>query len=92
MAALSGIAHTEPTPEQVYSGDIDLKEDEIVEQDRSEENEIDDSPDPLRLVSVISIRTADMDAPVGTKAALRRQWEVLPLRELKARSGSRKSS
>jgi len=54
MSLISGIGHTEATPDQVFdSGDIDLKEDEILEQERSEEGELDDSPEPLRPVQMI---------------------------------------
>jgi len=77
----SGVGHTQATPDDVFnSGDIDLKEDEILEQDRGEEGEVDDSPEALRLVNVLAIPKRHEDKVVGQKASLRRQWEILPLR------------
>ncbi|KAG9314169.1 hypothetical protein JVU11DRAFT_4955 [Chiua virens] len=45
FSLLTGGTSTQPksTPEDVFSGDIDLAEDEMLEQDRGEEGEVDDS-------------------------------------------------
>ena len=85
LTMLSGLGHTQATPDYVFdSGEIDLTEDEILDQDRGEEGEVDDSLEPLRLANVIAVRKADENRPVGQKASLRRQWEILPLRTTRA--------
>ncbi|KZT74971.1 WD40 repeat-like protein [Daedalea quercina L-15889] len=68
------------TPETVFSsGEVDLREDEILEQERSEEGEVDDSPERRREVRVLALAKEEVEA-ASTKAKLRRQWEVIPLR------------
>ena len=68
------------TPETVFSsGEIDLREDEILEQERSEEGEVDDSPERRREVRVLALAKEEVEA-ASVKAKLRRQWEVIPLR------------
>ncbi|KAH9835897.1 WD40-repeat-containing domain protein [Rhodofomes roseus] len=68
------------TPETVFaSGEVDLREDEILEQERSEEGEVDDSPERRREVRVLALAKEEVDA-ASAKAKLRRQWEVIPLR------------
>lgn len=81
-------APTSPRPDQVFdSGDIDLREDEILEQERSEEGEVDDSYEKFRQVRVIGVAKED-EQVVGEKAQARRQWKVVPLRKHKHRTGS----
>ncbi|KZT02499.1 WD40 repeat-like protein [Laetiporus sulphureus 93-53] len=68
------------TPENVFSsGDIDLREDEILEQDRTEEGEVDDSPEKRREVRVLTLAKEELDA-ASEKAKLRRRWIVTPIR------------
>ncbi|KAG1757821.1 WD40-repeat-containing domain protein [Suillus lakei] len=74
-----GTAQRKATPEDVFSGDIDLTEDETLEQDRGVEGEADDSSELLRKLRVLMI--GQRDAPVqGENARKRRQWQILPLR------------
>lgn len=74
-------------PDEVFdSGDIDLREDEILEQERSEEGEVDDSPERHRHVRVIGI-TKEEERLGGDKARARRQWVVVPLRSTRSRTG-----
>lgn len=81
-------APSTPRPDQVFdSGDIDLREEEILEQDRSEEGEVDDSAEKWRQVRVIGISKED-EQIVGEKAKTRRQWIVVPLRAHKSRTGT----
>lgn len=88
---LSGIGHNKPTPEQVL--DIDLRDDEILDLDIGEEGEVDDSPDLLRLVRVVTVSPTDYDKTVvAPYKALRRQWELLPLRATRAQYHTRKPS
>jgi len=90
---LSGIGHNTPTPDQVFGGgDIDLRDDEILDLDRSEEGEVDDSPDLLRFVGVVTISPTDYDKTVEPYKALRRRWEILPLRAARAPYHARKPS
>jgi len=64
----------------VFGGGIDLAEDEMLEQDRGEEGEVDDSLDPQRFLRILSIDQADALPPKGTNARKRRQWQVSALR------------
>ena len=85
--SLFGGKKTNATPEEVFDGEIDLTEGELAEQDRNEAEEIDDSPDLLRPVKVIGL-TPEEVAGSSEKAKLRRQWEILPLRATKHRTGA----
>ncbi|GBE77656.1 hypothetical protein SCP_0105370 [Sparassis crispa] len=74
--------------EEIFSsGDIDLREDEILEQDRTEEGEVDDSLDKYRKVRVVAVSKEDVKA-VGQQARSRMQWEVIPLRTGRNRTTS----
>jgi len=78
-----GTPQRKATPEDVFSGDIDLTEDETLEQDRGVEGEADDSPELLRKLRVLTI--GQRDAPIeGENARKRRQWQILPLRTTSA--------
>jgi len=82
---LSGIGHNKPTPDRVFdNGDIDLRDDEILDLDRSEEGEVDESPDLLRRVGVVTVFPTDYDKFVAPYKALRRKWELLPLSAARA--------
>lgn len=67
------------TAEDVYRGDIDLREDEVLEEDRTEGEEVDDSPENIRRVRVVGV-TEGEDRAITEAAKLRRKWEVLPIR------------
>lgn len=71
------------TLEEVASVGVDLAEDEILEEERGEEAEVDDSPDPKREVLIVSSETLDL----VEKAKRRRQWEITPLRTVNKRTG-----
>ncbi|KAI8990550.1 WD40 repeat-like protein [Trametes punicea] len=86
LAFLSGKAGSNATPDLVFDGQIDLTEQEIAEQDRNEAEEIDDSVEALRPVKVIAL-TAEEAANASEQAKLRRQWEILPLRISRHRTG-----
>ncbi|KAI0347679.1 hypothetical protein BDW22DRAFT_8307 [Trametopsis cervina] len=76
-------------PDEIFdTGDIDLKEDEILETDRSEEGEVDDSLEKHRPVRVVGL-TKEEENVVGEKARARRRWVVTPLRNTRNRTGSR---
>ncbi|KAF8486715.1 hypothetical protein JB92DRAFT_2799119 [Gautieria morchelliformis] len=72
---------------EVQRGEFDLREDELSEVDRAEEDGIDDSPDPLRRVRVISLASG-VSNDVGPMARERRRWEVIPLLKAKAMTGT----
>ncbi|KAF8591943.1 hypothetical protein K439DRAFT_1643920 [Ramaria rubella] len=77
---------TSASAAEVRRGEFDLREDEVSEVDRVEEDSIDDSPDPLRRVRVISLANGVIE-DVGTKTRERRRWEVIPLLKSKAMTG-----
>ncbi len=72
-------------PEEVFDGEIDLMENEVVEEERGEEGEVDDSPELGRKVVVVGI-LADEKGRVSRLAKARRTWTVHPLRRLNART------
>ncbi|KAF8079013.1 hypothetical protein FPV67DRAFT_1444215 [Lyophyllum atratum] len=76
------------TPDEVFSGPIDLDENEVLEEDRTEEAEVDDSPDIERKVRMVSIIDKERsDKVLGEKARDRRRWQVASLRRVDARTG-----
>lgn len=79
-------ADTNATPEEVASVGIDLAEDEVLEEDRGDEAEVDDSPDPKREVCVI-ISNEQRKGDLVEKAKRRRQWDIIPLRTMNKRTG-----
>jgi len=84
-----GGAPSPPRPDEVFNGDIDLTEDEVLEEERGEEAEVDDSPDPARRLTIVSVPTAEkdmMDLLLTEKARNRRRWAVTPLRTLNAKT------
>lgn len=83
-----GAKPASPTADDVFTrGEVELREDEILEQDRTEEGEVDDSPERTRHVCVIATSKED-ERLVGEKAKLRRQWIIYPLRTSKGRTGA----
>ncbi|KAE9409138.1 hypothetical protein BT96DRAFT_806790 [Gymnopus androsaceus JB14] len=78
-------ADTNATPEEVASVGIDLAEDEVLEEDRGDEAEVDDSPDPKREVCVI-ISNEQRKGDLVEKAKRRRQWDIIPLRTVNKRT------
>ncbi|KAF9566896.1 hypothetical protein CPC08DRAFT_747079 [Agrocybe pediades] len=78
-------------PDDVFNGDIDLNEDEILEEERGEEAEMDNSPEPGRKVCMLAVSTADkdmMDLLLSEKARKRRKWVISPLRTTNKRTAS----
>lgn len=69
------------TVAEVREIDIDLREEELMEEDRGAEEEEDDSPSPLRKVRVVK---ANEGQQVTLATKLRRSWEVIPLRWTRA--------
>ena len=74
------------TPEEVFDGKIELKDDEVVEEERREEDEVDDSPELVRKLKVLAIVDKDVsDKTLSDKAKERRKWVVTGLRKSNAR-------
>lgn len=71
-----------PSAEHATETDFDLHDDEIVEEERADAEEIDDSPALLRQVRVLAVDNPN--APLHPKTRDRRMWEVVPLRTSKA--------
>lgn len=64
---------------------FNLREEEVEEQERGEETEIDDDPARDRAVRVIGM-TPEQDHELTERAWARRRWEVIPLRATAARN------
>lgn len=65
-------------------GEFDLREDEVMEEERGEEGEVDDSLEPRRNLRVISMPmswAAGVGGPMGgsPQSRERRRWEIVPL-------------
>lgn len=64
------------------SGSFDLREEEIMEEERAENEEDDDSPQSGRAVKVITLSTGWLEKEIlgpNSRARERRRWEVVPL-------------
>ena len=75
----------------MFNGDIDLTEDEVLEEDKGEEAEVDNSPDLSRKVRIVAVSTGEksmMDLLLSENAKRRRKWVVTPLRSANAKTGS----
>ena len=78
-------------PDEVFNGDIDLAEDEVLEEDKGEEAEVDNSPDLGRKLRIVAVSTAEksmMDLLLSEKARKRRKWVITPLRIANAKTGT----
>jgi hypothetical protein len=76
------------TPEEVFDGVIDLGEHEVIEEERGEEAEVDDSAEPGRKLRVIAlVEKSEDDKKLSPEARQRRRWQVASLRTVDARTG-----
>ncbi|KAJ6601263.1 WD40 repeat-like protein [Mycena vulgaris] len=88
LSFFSGVTAPQATPEAVFSSDIDLGEDEVLEEERGEEAEVDDSPEWGRSVRVLGIiDKSKEERGIVEKARNRRRWQITPLRATNARTG-----
>ncbi|KAI0073707.1 hypothetical protein K474DRAFT_1666275 [Panus rudis PR-1116 ss-1] len=88
FALLGARTPSSATPNAVFdSGDIDLREDEILEQERSEEGEVDDSPERSRRVRVVGLKKEEFQI-LGEKAKARQTWVVTALRSVRSRTAA----
>ena len=86
LSLLSGGSSSTATPEQV--SEIDLREDEIVDEDRGLDGEIDDSREQERKVRVLTVSNKTTDHwDINESAMRRRRWTVTALRTADARTG-----
>jgi hypothetical protein len=70
----------------IESGEYDLRENEIVEEERAEAEEVDDNPEPVRQVKVYGFRPRDLAEGAGNpRARERRRWEIVPIRKERRR-------
>ncbi|KAJ3507916.1 hypothetical protein NLJ89_g6035 [Agrocybe chaxingu] len=84
-------APAQARPDEVFGADIDLNEDELVEEERSEEAEIDDDTELARKVRIVTVPTAEkdmLDLLLSEKARNRRRWVISPLRTTNAKTPS----
>ncbi|KAI5122356.1 hypothetical protein M0805_004114 [Coniferiporia weirii] len=82
LTSIFGGTPKSATAQEVYNSDIDLREDELLEEDRGEGEEADDSPENMRRVRVLSVNEGEQGITEATKR--RRAWEVIPLRRSRA--------
>jgi WD repeat-containing protein 23 len=82
-----GVPSSPATAHDMAAGTDDafsLRQDEVAEQDRGEDAEVDDDPARVRVIGL----TPEEHHELGDKAWARQQWEVLPLRTTAARRTS----
>ncbi|KIY73512.1 hypothetical protein CYLTODRAFT_365541 [Cylindrobasidium torrendii FP15055 ss-10] len=79
VSLFSGQGVTQSTPEDVASSGVDLKEDEVLQEEWGEEAEVDDSLDPHRDARVVAVRETGLE-DLNEKAQKRRQWVIESLR------------
>jgi len=73
------------------AGDFDLREDEVMEEERGEEGDVDDSPEHRRDIRILSLPLATKERSARTGSAHareRRRWEIVPLLREKATTRS----
>lgn len=87
ISFFSGGGPPSATPDEVFNGDIDLKEDEVLEQDRGEEGETDDCHLRERKIRMLTVETPTADDNISDAAKKRRCWEITPLRLSDRRTG-----
>ncbi|KAF8265763.1 hypothetical protein EI94DRAFT_1734731 [Lactarius quietus] len=88
FSLLSGVHALAPHSTAAGTDDtFNLREDEVEEQERGEETEIDDDPARDRAVRVIGM-TPEQDHELTERAWARRRWEVVPLRATAARNST----
>ncbi|KAF7302912.1 hypothetical protein MKEN_01253500 [Mycena kentingensis (nom. inval.)] len=76
------------THEAVVSTHIDIGEDEVLEEERGEEAEVDDAPEWGRKVRVLGIvNKAQEERGLVEAARMRRKWKITSLRATNARTG-----
>jgi len=89
LSFFSGAPSPKATPEEVFSTHIDLGEDEVLEEERGEEAEVDDSPEWGRRVRVLAIvNKSREERDVVEKARNRRRWQITALRKTDARTNN----
>jgi len=76
------------TADDVAEGQIELRVDETLDIDRAPHEELDDSPDPVRIVKLIELygKEDETDQRLNEKARSKRQWQVIPILKAKMRT------
>jgi hypothetical protein len=69
--------------EHVHETDIDLRDDEILESDRTDET--DDSPELLRRIRVVGSRLGSSSS-LSQDAEMRRQWRIFGISQARAKA------
>ncbi|KAK7063725.1 hypothetical protein R3P38DRAFT_2819980 [Favolaschia claudopus] len=88
LSFFAGAASPKATPEAVFSTDIDLAEDEVLEEERGEEAEVDDSPEwgrKVRVLGIVNKAKEEREALETTRN--RRRWQITAIRKTDARTG-----
>ena len=63
----------------INTGEFDLRQEEIMEEERAAEEEADDSPEPAREVKMLNLPLGSLEKEKNTMAAERRKWDVIPV-------------
>jgi len=76
------------TAEDVSQGNFDLREDEVLEQERAPHEELDDSSEQIRHVRVLELPASQPDIvnSLSQAAQRRTQWKIIPIMKGKART------
>ena len=82
LSSIFSLPASKSQAEEVSDSNIDLREDELMEEDRGENEEADDSPEPLRRIRLVTLDDPQEGVTEATK--LRRSFEVIPLRRSRA--------
>lgn len=81
LSFLTGRSIAPPKPDEVFGGDFDLGEDEVLDEERGEEAEVDDSPEPGRVARVLGvIDKLNRDKFLTYQARNRRRWQIFGLK------------
>jgi len=64
---------------QVRRGDFDLREDEVIEEERAPEVGDDDSPSPQREIRLLNLPSGWMEKEAEAMGGRRRRWEVVSI-------------
>ncbi|KAK7465519.1 hypothetical protein VKT23_005493 [Stygiomarasmius scandens] len=87
LSSLFGSSHRS-TPEDLAQSGIDLADSEILDEDRGEEGEVDDSPETGRDIRMLTVADKKKsDKHLLEKAKMRRTWQIIQLRNMNARTG-----
>lgn len=84
LSAMFSLPASKSQADEVSNSNIDLREDELMEEDRGENEEADDSQEPLRRIRLVTLDNSQEQEEITEATKLRRSFEVIPLRRSRA--------